>query len=177
MIKSFTDFVKKIANMDNKFAGYDIPRFFLCALAEEFLAWYFYIMIGNVLAGKERPSIEKFFTETAEDEYGDHAKWLMKRMKELNIYCNEMNDPAAWNVFATHKYVAPEYGDVMNTSQALTIAIQMEKDAIETYKAFELATRDSDPVSNQKIREILADEEEHLEALNSFSLDMLNVND
>ena len=53
----------------------------------------------------------------------------------------------------------------------------MEQDAIETYKAFELATRDSDPVSNQKIREILADEEEHLEALNSFSLDMLNVND
>jgi bacterioferritin (cytochrome b1) len=87
-----------------------------------------------------------------------------------------MNDPAAWNTFAAHKYVAPEYGDVMNTSQALTIAIQMEKDAIETYKAFELATRDSDPVSNQKIREILADEEEHLEALNSFSLDMLNVN-
>jgi rubrerythrin len=100
----------------------------------------------------------------------------MKRMKELNIYCNEMNDPASWNTFAAHKYTAPAYGDVMNTSQALTIAIQMEKDAIETYKAFELATRDSDPVSNQKIREILADEEEHLEALNSFSLDMLSVN-
>jgi ferritin-like protein len=176
MITTFTDFVNK-TNKLNKFAGYDIPRFFWCALAEEFLAWYFYIMIGNVLAGKERPAIEKFFAETAEDEYGDHAKWLMKRMKELNIYCNEMNDPASWNTFAAHKYTAPAYGDVMNTSQALTIAIQMEKDAIETYKAFELATRDSDPVSNQKIREILADEEEHLEALNSFSLDMLNVND
>ena len=74
--------------------------------------------------------------------------------------------------FSIRKHVL-QYDDVMNTSQALTIAIQMEKDAIETYKAFELATRDSDPVSNQKIREILADEEEHLEALNSFSLDML----
>ena len=43
--------------------------------------------------------------------------------------------------------------------------IKAEQDAIETYNKLEKITRDKDVVSNQKIKEILADEQEHLQAL------------
>ena len=43
--------------------------------------------------------------------------------------------------------------------------IQSEKGAIETYTALEVVTRDNDVVTNRKVKEILADEQEHLQNL------------
>ena len=48
----------------------------------------------------------------------------------------------------------------------------MESEAIETYTAFELYTRDKDVVTNEKIKEILADEQEHLTELKNFFQDL-----
>ena len=60
-----------------------LRELFIGALAEEYLAWYFYTTIGSFLYGHERPSVEKFFGETADDELNDHGKWLIKRMEEF----------------------------------------------------------------------------------------------
>ena len=166
-MKKFSDLLQQ-----NKFAEFSLHNFFMCALAEEFLAWYFYSTVGKFLFGKERPSVEKFFAETAEDEYEDHAEWLMKRMDELDMNPGELYDPSLWNKFAVHPYDASIFTGQVDTRTAVIKAINMESEAIETYTAFELYTRDKDVVTNEKIKEILADEQEHLTELKNFFQDL-----
>lgn len=49
--------------------------------------------------------------------------------------------------------------------------IEAEKGAIETYRELEEMTRNVDVVSNDKIKQILADEIEHLQELEDFITD------
>ena len=49
---------------------------------------------------------------------------------------------------------------------------QMEMGAIETYKDLEEITRNVDPVTNRKVKAILADEEEHLQEIEDFLCDV-----
>ena len=49
--------------------------------------------------------------------------------------------------------------------------IEAEKGAIETYRELEEMTRNVDVVSNDKIKQILADEIEHLQELEDFIAD------
>ena len=151
-----------------------LRELFIGSLAEEYLAWYFYTTIGSFLYGHERPSVEKFFGETADDELNDHGKWLIKRMDELDMSPIELFDPSSWNKYAFHPYEHPEVSSDgnINTKDALLKALNMESEAIETYTIFEEKTRDSDPVTNQKIKEILADEQEHLTELKNFWQDI-----
>ena len=152
------------------------------ALKEEFNAWYGYIIIREFLAGRERPSIMKFYDDTAKDELEDHGYWLMKRINELGGTLDDISStPAIWET-AAHKYRSPKWsaknesaGDekYVSTEESLKINIKNEKDAISTYREIEEFTRDIDPVTNQKIKEILADEEEHLTSLNEFLDDIM----
>ena len=50
--------------------------------------------------------------------------------------------------------------------------ITAEEGAIETYSDIELFTRDRDVVTNKRIKEILADEQEHLQALKDLVADI-----
>ena len=50
----------------------------------------------------------------------------------------------------------------------------MEMDAIETYRDLEEITRNVDPVTNRKVKAILADEEEHLQEIEDFLCDVGN---
>jgi bacterioferritin len=166
--------MKRFSNLSNnrKFVDYDLNKFFISALCEEFIAWYFYVTIGKVLYGPARISVEKFFEETAKDEYEDHAEWLMKRMQELGISMADVYDPSTWNMWAVHPYVPFDKSEEINVANAINKAIKMEEEAIETYTEFERFTRDNDPVTNTKIKEILADEIEHLTELNNFAKDL-----
>ena len=138
------------------------------ALAEEFNAWYAYIIVIPFLSGPMRPDVVEFFKKTAEDELEDHAYWLMDRLNQLGLNFVNIADPAFWNTVATHKYIYPSV-DVIG---AIQNNIRAEQGAIETYTKLEEFTRDKDIVTNTKIKEILKDEQEHLSELYDLRKDI-----
>lgn len=151
------------------------------ALKEEFNAWYGYIVIKDFLSGMCRPEIEKLYEETAKDELEDHGYWLMKRINELGGTIDDIStSPASW-LSAEHGYISPiwvsngesTYVDIPNS---LIVNIENEKGAIETYRdIIALAKEAKDYTTEKKCKEILADEEEHLQLLIDFLDDIKNT--
>ena len=143
------------------------------ALKEELCAWYGYIMIKEWLTGQDRVCISEFYEETAKDELEDHAYWLMKRLNQLGADIKDITDTPASMLTATHPYLVPIWnGQNIDIKGSLEMNIQNELGAIETYKALVAMTDDVDPTSNSKLKEILADEEEHLQELKDFLADI-----
>lgn len=143
------------------------------ALAEELLAWYHYTITAPFLHGKRRPELQKFFIETAKDEFEDHACWLMERIQQLGSDVNDILHPSSLDIIAQHKYIIPSY----DTCQAIINNINAEKGAIETYTNLEAFTKDRDIVTHSKIEEILKDEQEHLQELEKMYRDMADIVD
>lgn len=140
----------------------------LSALSEEFGAWYFYIISKPYIIGEHFKDIKNLFEETAKDELEDHAYWLMERLNQLGYSVEELAHPSSWANFAEHKYIKPIFdtNGSIDPKIILTQAIQSEIDAIETYTNLcEFTNVIKDSTSNLKLREILADEEEHLSEL------------
>lgn len=136
------------------------------AFCEEMNAWYQYIIVAPFIKGPERKAIQDKLTEQAKDELEDHAYWLLERINRLGGGIKDIQSPDQWNKIAVHKYILPD--KELTVYSALEQNVQAERDAIETYLAIEEFTRDIDPVTNLKIKEILADEEEHLQNLLEF---------
>lgn len=152
------------------------------ALAEEFNQWYMYTIVRPYLVGLERNEIVELYEEQAKDELEDHAYWLMERISQLGGIPEMVLSPDMWNHVATHKYIVPvvshQSADMNNLHTGIDIVtnlyqnITAEEDAIETYSDIELFTRDRDVVTNKRIKEILADEQEHLQALKDLVADV-----
>lgn len=145
----------------------------LCnAYKEEISAWYYYSTVAEFLCGPSRKDIEEFYEDAAKDEFEDHAKWILKRIAQLGG-CPSCVTPIAGLTSAAHPYVNPVVvdGNIMVQS-SLENSKQMELDAIETYKELEEITRNVDPVTNRKVKSILADEEEHLQEIEDFLCDV-----
>lgn len=150
------------------------------ALKEELNAWYGYIIVKDFLVGIGRPDVEKLYEETAEDELKDHAYWLMKRIAELDGTIEDITaSPASW-LTATHTYLSPKWSGkysqqnivageediVIDVLDSLLQNVENEMGAIETYKELiEIAALSKDYATEKKCKEILADEEEHLQLL------------
>lgn len=143
------------------------------ALMEEFNAWYGYIIVKDFLVGPERTNISKFYEETAKDELEDHAYWLMERIAQLGGTIEDITlSPSTWEN-AKHKYVEPLWsGFVIPIKDSLELNIKNEEGAIETYEKIVSMTEDIDPVTNAKVKEILADEMKHLQELKDFLNDI-----
>ena len=149
------------------------------ALKEELNAWYGYVIVQEWLTGTFRPDIVKLYEETAEDELKDHAYWIMRRINELGGTVEDISvSPATW-ISANHTYIAPtwiqiENGDnIIPILESLNTNIENEKGAIETYKTLiETAQSVKDWTTERKCKEILADEEEHLQLLQDFVNDI-----
>lgn len=144
------------------------------ALAEEFNAWYQYTIVCKFLKGVGRPDVEKFYEEAAKDEFEDHGMFLIERICQLGGYPDKLISPDNWNKTAEHKYITPEFteeGDII-LNDSLDQNISAEQGAIETYVKIEKFTRGIDQVTNSKIKEILKDEEEHLQSLLDFKNDI-----
>lgn len=145
----------------------------LCnAYKEEIAAFYYYTTVAEFLCGPSRKDVEEFYEEAANDELNDHGKWILKRIAQLG------GCPSYVTVFtglpnATHQYVNPiiNNGNI-DVYQSLNDCKKMELDAIETYRDLEEITRNIDPVTNRKVKAILADEEEHLQELEDFICDV-----
>lgn len=140
------------------------------AICEEYLAWYQYHIVSKFLRGNERSEIADAFDDNGKDELEDHSDKLLERLNQLGFYPDAINDPANWNVIATHKYIIPDNSYTVKT--AIEQNIQAERNAIETYKDLEMFTRDKDIVTNHIIKSILEDEESHLQKLIEFKDDL-----
>lgn len=144
-----------------------IPHALEIALAEEFLAWYEYTIVIPFLFGKQHHSIAETFKEHAEDEFEDHAVWLMKRLNELDYVPQNILHPMNLNDVADHKYI-PLENEPLETSKLIKKMIKSEEGAIDTYTKIQELTKDVDPVTNDKIIEILGDEIEHKATLEKY---------
>jgi ferritin-like protein len=140
----------------------------LSALSEEFNAWYFYLITKEFVVGDGYKDVRELFEETSKDELEDHAYWLIDRIKQLGYSIEQISHPSSWANLAEHHYIKPifeETGTIL-TKRILEIAIQSELDAIATYtNLIEFVNCIKDFTSQIKLREILADEEEHLNKL------------
>lgn len=158
------------------------------ALKEEFNSWYGYIIVKEFLVGNCRPEIVKLYEETAKDELEDHAYWLMKRIAELDGTIEDItSSPASW-LTAEHTYISPKWSGkydkqniisddgeiVIDIYDSLIQNIENEKGAIESYRELiEIATLSKDYTTERKCKEILADEEEHLQLLQDMVNDII----
>ena len=140
------------------------------AFAEEINAWYQYFVVIPFLHGKERKNIEDFYKTAAEDEYEDHAVWLLNRINELGYTPDEVLDMYNLNKLAAHKFIKPN--KEFDVKESLQQNIEAEKGAIETYIDLVNFTKGIDPVTHRKMKQILADEQEHLTELNDFFADI-----
>ena len=154
-------------------ANKDIIGLMKNALKEEFNAWYGYVIVKEWLAGTDRKDIEKFYEEAAKDELEDHGYWLMKRINQLGGTIEDISmSPNSWQT-AIHKYIAPTWEkDNISIKKSLEDNIKNEEGAIETYENLAKLTEGIDPASNSKLKEILADEQEHLQELKDFLQDI-----
>lgn len=143
------------------------------AFCEEMNAWYQYLIVAPFIKGNERTEIAELFEVQAKDEYEDHALWLLERINTLGGDIKDIDSPDKWNKTATHKYIVPDKS--LTVKKAIEQNIVAEKNAIDTYIKIEKFTRNVDPVTNRKIKDILADEEEHLQKLIEFMDDLNNT--
>lgn len=147
------------------------------ALMEEINAWYGYFIVSEHLIGTERANISNLYKEMANDELCDHGAWLLKRINELGGTVSDIASNPALIMTSNHGYL-PSSWDVVGddllvlTYKSVTTNIENERGAIETYRKIEKFTRDIDPVTNAKVKEILTDEEEHLNELEDFRKDI-----
>lgn len=160
------------------------------ALKEELNAWYGYIIVKEFLVGHCRPEVVKLYEETAKDELEDHAYWLMQRISELDGTIEDItSSPASW-LTANHTYISPKWsgkydhqdilpGDecaVIDILDSLLENVKNEQGAIETYRDLvETAQLSKDWTTEKKCKEILADEEEHLQLLQDMLDDLVGA--
>lgn len=137
-------------------------------LAEEFQAWYQYYIVTPFLFGNERSAVQEEFMKLADDELNDHATQLIDRINELGGECI-LTTPETWRSVATLPFeTAP-----LDIKSQLDLNIRAEQGAIDHYKsAIELVGSLNDITTQDILKKILADEEEHLSELNDFIKDL-----
>ena len=165
--------MKQLLTYINEAEGSKIIDAMKNALKEELNAWYGYVIVKEWLKGTDRKDIEKFYEDTAKDELEDHGYWLMKRINQLGGTIEDITmSPNSWDS-AKHKYIAPTWTkDNIDIKKSLEDNIKNEEGAIETYEELVKMTEEVDPASNSKLKEILADEQEHLQELKDFLQDI-----
>lgn len=171
MIPTFDNFINESFNdLGVKMDQNEILSLLQDALAEELNAWFQYFVVSPFLKGNERTELSEIYRIQGDDELYDHAKWLLKRINTLGGKPDKVISPDLWNKTATHKYIKPDSS--FDVIKSLNQNIEAEKGAIETYIKLEEITRDKDIVTNTKVKEILADEQEHLQKLEELLEDL-----
>lgn len=147
-----------------------IPALLLRALAEELNAWFQYWIVRGSLVGDERFSIEETFENNGDDELEDHAEKLKERLIQLNVPLDSVAAPYKWDFATVNKFVELH---PLTTNAAISLNINAEKAAISTYnEIINQARLEGDETTLQLAREILTDEEEHLQSLKDFDADL-----
>lgn len=139
------------------------------AIAEELQAWYQYWVVVPFIHGLDRPDIEEWFVKTAKDELDDHAVKLMNRLSELGGDSSDFLYPESWKNLAGSPLLST--GGDFSIDANLIMNIIAEIHAIETYTILCDMTRGADYKTYTLSKQILDDEQEHLQDLYDFAQD------
>lgn len=132
------------------------------AYCDEWLAYYQYFIESKVVKGIMKDAVMAELTLHAADELR-HATMVCGRIIQLGG--TPILHPAEWLTHSNCKYDAPTNPDVR---AILDQAISGEQCAITTYSNLLELTREKDIVTYDLISQILADEVEHEEDLQSL---------
>jgi bacterioferritin len=136
------------------------------AYADEWLAYYQYWVGAKVACGRMRGIIAEELEEHAEEEL-EHAEKLAERI--ITLGGTLLLKPEDWLKESNCGYDEP------SDPQTITLLkqnIKGEQCAITTYKKILDFVRDKDPITYHIVLEILSDEVEHEEDLESILADM-----
>jgi len=136
------------------------------ALADEWLAYYQYWIGAKVVKGQMRGEVVAELVEHAGDELR-HAGMLVDRIVQLGG--TPILKPEDWYKMTNCGYDAPEDPFVKTILQQ---NIKGEQCAIDVYQKLSETIKDKDPVSYFIVLEILKDEIEHEEDLQSILEDI-----
>lgn len=136
------------------------------ALADEWLAYYQYWVGAKVAKGRMRPTVVAELEEHANDELR-HAVMLVQRIVQLGG--TPILEPRKWYDLTNCGYKAPENPD---TKVLVDQNIEGERCAIKVYSKILELVRGKDEITEEIVREILKDEIEHEEDLESIIEDM-----
>lgn len=136
------------------------------ALADEWLAYYQYWIGAKVVKGPMKGAVIEELVEHAEDELR-HADMLVERILQLGG--TPLLKPEDWYKHTNCGYEVPEDPFVKTI---LDQNIAGEQCAIETYNKILEITEGKDPVTYQMALEIMTDEVEHEEDLQSNMEDL-----
>jgi len=139
------------------------------AYADEWLAYYQYWIGAKVAEGMMRGTVVQELEEHAQDELR-HAGMLVGRIIQLGGI--PLLTPEEWYKYTNCGYDAPQDPDVR---KLLEQNIKGEQCAIEVYKNIAEFTKDKDPITYNLVIEILKDEIEHEEDLETIQKDMQTV--
>jgi len=137
------------------------------ALCDEWLAYYQYWIGSKVVKGPMKDAVIAELVQHANDELR-HADMLVMRILELGG--TPVLSPKQWFELTNCGYDAPENPFVR---QILEQNIKGEQCAIDTYNEIMKITRDIDPVTYNLALQIMTDEMEHEEDLQSLLEDYL----
>ena len=146
--------VKELINLLNK------------ALADEWLAYYQYWVGAKVVRGVMKDEAVRELTEHAADELR-HADMLVERITQLDG--TPILEPKEWYDMANCEYAAPKDPAVL---KILDQNIKGEQCAIDVYSKLLEMTKDKDEVTYQMVLEILKDEIEHEDDLQTLVEDI-----
>ena len=135
------------------------------AFADEWLAYYQYWIGAKVVMGPMKDNIIAELVQHATDELR-HADMLAKRILQLGG--EPLIHPNKWFEMTNCKYEEPKDHFVY---KILEQNINGEQCAIEVYNNILQLTKEPDPITYNVILQILADEVEHEEDLQSLKDD------
>jgi bacterioferritin len=153
---------KAIVNLDIT----KLTELFNKALADEWLAYYQYWIGAKVVKGPLRGQVVSELEEHAGDELR-HAGMLVERIIQLGGI--PILKPEDWYKMSNCGYDAPEDPAVKKVLQQ---NVKGEQCAIDVYKKLSEFTKDKDVISYNMLLEILEDEIEHEEDLESILEDL-----
>lgn len=139
------------------------------ALADEWLAYYQYWIGAKVAAGMMRTLVVAELIEHASDELR-HADMLVERIMTLGG--EPIIEPKEWYEQTNCGYETPSNP---NTKILVDQNIKGERCAIKVYQKLLEMVQGKDSVTEDMVREILADEVEHEEDLEAIVEDMENL--
>lgn len=136
------------------------------AYADEWLAYYQYFIEAKVVKGIMKDAAIAELTQHAADELR-HATMVSDRILQLGG--TPLLSPKDWFTNTSCGYVEPKEFDVV---QILQDSIKGEQCAISVYSQLVDMTRDKDIVTYDMVSQILADEVEHEEDLQTLHDDI-----
>ncbi len=147
----------------------DVPELLMLlnkALSDEWLAYYQYWVGSKVVAGPMKDAVIAELTLHATEELG-HAELVSKRIIQLGG--TPVLTPARWFELTNCAYEAPEDPFVQTV---LEQNIRGEQCAISVYDNLMKVTKDVDPVTYNVALQIIEQEVEHEEDLQSLLEDL-----